>query len=117
MMTDAGIEPDVQNVVFFFKLSTATFTARTFGYQFGSPQREPCIGTLLLKYISHMIDHLVPKQRRLTLVAIEDNNGYPPDPLPADTPVGPGGYHIADPLFAPSGDPAHLFDLFQGPLA
>ncbi len=51
------------------------------------------------------------------LVAEEDGDGDAPDALAGDAPVGAGGDHVGDALFAPGGVPDDLLDLVEGALA
>src|SRR5579875_79242 len=51
------------------------------------------------------------------LIAVEDHDGDAPDALARDAPIGPGGDHVGDALFAPFGEPLHRFDGVERALA
>src|SRR5208337_3115099 len=50
-------------------------------------------------------------------LAEKDGNGYAPDSLPRDAPVGPRGDHVGNTVLAPRRVPFHLPDLLQGAAA
>src|ERR1700691_6198122 len=50
-------------------------------------------------------------------LAHEDGDGDAPDTLAGDAPVGTGGDHIGDALFAPGWIPFDRFDFVEGALA
>ena len=56
-------------------------------------------------------------ERLVAFFAEEDGDGHAPDALAGDAPVGAGGDHVGDALFAPGGIPDYLLDLVEGALA
>ena len=115
----AGVEPDVEDVRLFAERGAAAVSAGRSGGKQSRRRRVVCQAsapswskrsTMLL--LSAVID-----ERLVALLAEEDGDGHAPDALAADAPVGAGGDHVGDALFAPGGIPDDLVDLVDGELA
>ena len=114
----AGLEPDVEDVHLFAELFVAADgQAVSLGRSVGGFVAVPGVGAFFFEEIDDgLVDGLVV-EGLVALVAEEDGDGDAPDALAGDAPVGAGGDHVGDALFAPGGVPDDLLDLVEGALA
>jgi hypothetical protein len=115
----AGLEPDVEDVHLLAELGAAAGTWQA-SFQLGQQALRrvdvPGVGASRLKR-STMLLLIGVVERLVALFAEEDGDGHAPDALAGDAPVGPGGDHVGDALFAPAGSQTTLLDLVEGALA
>ncbi len=77
----------------------------------------PGVGALFFEELDDgLVDGFVV-ERLAAFFAEEDGDGNAPDALARDAPVGAGGDHVGDALFAPGWVPDDLLDLVEGALA
>ena len=73
----------------------------------------PGVGAFFFEEVDDaLVDGLVV-EGFAAFVAEEDGDGDAPDALAGDAPVGAGGDHVGDALFAPGGVPFHFLDVLQ----
>src|ERR1700733_6054261 len=77
----------------------------------------PGVGTLFFEEVDDALVDGGFVEGLAAFVAEEDGDGNAPDALAGDAPVGPGGDHVGDSLFAPCGIPDDFLDLVEGALA
>ena len=117
-MACAGVEPDVQDVTFLAEsLAGAAGASRIRADEFRGIRRIPNVGGVQADQRHHAIENLAVRQRLLTRLAIEHDDGHAPGALPRDAPVRPRRDHVADALLAPRRIPLHLLDGLQRLLA
>ena len=116
--TDAGVDPNVEDVGLFAERRAAAVGAdRARRKQRVRRGRAPGLDALALDEGDHGAVELRGDDRPVALLAQEDGDGHVPDLLPADAPVGAGGDHVGDAHLAPGRVPDHLIDLLDGQLA
>ncbi len=114
----AGLEPDVEDVDLFAELLVAAAaTGGAFGEQSGGFVDVPGVGALFSEEIDDALVDGFVVEGLAAFVAEEDGDGDAPDALARDAPVGTGGDHVGDALFAPGWVPDDLLDLVEGALA
>src|SRR5216683_2858531 len=112
----AGLEPDVEDVHLLAELFVAAGALRSPGQECGCVVDVPGVGAFFFEEIDDaLVDGLVV-ERGMALLAEEDRDGYAPDALAGDAPVGARGDHVGDSLLAPGGVPDDLGDLVEGAL-
>ncbi len=117
-MARAGIEPDVENVVLLAEVAAAALGAGVpSGSSSAAVRSIPDVGGVLAEEVDDAVENGAIGQRLAAGVAIEDDDGHAPDALARDAPIGAGGDHVGDALFAPGGDPADLLDGVERALA
>ncbi len=120
--TDAGVEPDVENVGFFsearagVRASGGVLRLQLFGEQILGNAGVPGFRALAVKEVDDFFVEACVLDGLVALFTEEDSDGHTPDALAGDAPVGTRGDHVGDALFAPGRIPDHLVDLFNGEL-
>ena len=116
--TDAGIEPDVENVGLFAEaFAAAVCTGHAFGQHRVARDRMPGLRALAVEEVDNLAVQRCVENRLIASVAQEHCNRNTPDALTADAPVRPRGDHVGDAFFTPTGVPDHFVDLLDGQLA
>jgi hypothetical protein len=116
--TDAGVEPDVENVSFLAEAFAAAVRAGgVFGQHGVARGKVPGFSALAVEEVDDGTIQCGIEDGLIASVAEEDGDGHAPDALAADAPVGAGGDHVSDALFAPARIPDDLVNLFNGELA
>ena len=113
----AGLEPDVEDVHLFAELGVAAGAGGACGEEGGGVVGVPGVGAFFVEEVDDAFVDGVVVEGLVALVAEEDGDGDAPDALAGDAPVGTGGDHVGDALFAPGGVPDDLLDLVEGALA
>jgi hypothetical protein len=114
----AGFEPDVEDVHLLTELFvTAGGAGGVFGEQRGGFVEVPGVGAFFAEEVDDGLVDFFIVEGLAAFVAEEDGDGDAPDALAGDAPVGAGGDHVGDALFAPGWVPDDLLDLVEGALA
>ncbi len=110
-VADAGLEPDIQDVLFFLKGVPSAFPAdRARRHQILRRLLKPHVGATLGDEVSHMVDYLGVREHLSACRADEGRDRCPPHPLSGQAPVRAVLDHSVDPV-APSGrDPCNPTD-------
>ena len=87
------------------------------GRSVGGVVDVPGVGAFFAEEVDDALVDLRVVEGLVALFAEEDGDGDAPDALAGDAPVGAGGDHVGDALFAPGGIPDDLLDLVEGALA
>ena len=111
----AGLEPDVEDVEFFFEILPAAGGAGGARRdERGRVPEEPGVGALGGEDLGDVAADRGVGERPAAGLALEGRDGHAPGALARDAPVGPAGDHAVDPLPAPLGDPADAGDGLAG---
>ena len=114
----AGLEPDVEDVHLFAEFFVAAGGTGVFlGQKGGGFVGVPGVGAFFFEEVDDALVDGFVVEGLAALVAEEDGDGDTPDALAGDAPVGAGGDHVGDALFAPGWVPDDLLDLVEGALA
>src|ERR1051325_11808374 len=98
-VASAGIEPDIQNVLFLAELCRAAVAALRPGWKkLRGGLHVPSISSFPCKYLNDVRERMVIREKLITFCAIEHHNRHAPDALPRDAPVRPRREHIREPL-------------------
>ena len=117
-MTDARIEPDVQDVGLLPEIfPAARGAAGPRGQQASSLPLEPDIGSVLADQSDHMIQNRLRHEFAVAPLAIKHRDRNAPEPLPGDAPIRPVLDHAVNPVATPGGKPVHRVDRGQRFLA
>src|SRR4051794_7015222 len=101
-MARTGIEPHVENVVFFRELMAAALvTLRAKGDELGGRLLIPNVGAMLPEELHHVVENRALRERLAAGIAVEDGDGDAPDALARDAPIGTVLDHVVDPFLAP----------------
>ena len=77
----------------------------------------PGLGAFAVEEVDDLAIERRVHQGQAAAFAEKDGDGHAPDALAADAPVGAGGDHVGDALFAPGWVPDDLVDLLDAELA
>src|ERR1700730_3144514 len=112
----SGLEPDVEDVHLLAELGAATDAGGLGGQQVGGGVDVPGVRAFLVKAVDDGFVDCRIVERGVAALAEEDGDRDAPDALAGDAPVGAGGDHVGDALFAPRRVPYDLLDLVEGTL-
>ncbi len=111
----AGIKPNVHNVFFFSKMTSAAVGAfRALGQNLIRTVGIPCIRTLFAEQLRNRLDKVAVNDGLTAVLAVENRDGNPPKPLTGYTPVAAFANHGNNSLFTPSRQPSHAADGLNG---
>jgi hypothetical protein len=114
----AGIEPDIEDVALLLKFGAAAVGAGVAGAEeFLGGAFVPDVGGVFAEQVDDVIEFGTVGDVLFAGLAGEGDDGDAPGALAGDAPIGAGGDHVADALFAPGGPPLDLFNGFEGALA
>jgi hypothetical protein len=101
-MGDAGIEPDIHDVHFFYEFPAAAGVAgEILRQKFLRLTQIPRIAALFFKHIRDGGDGLFIDDRLSAVFAVDDRNRHAPSSLTGAAPVGPVRDQLLDALAAP----------------
>ncbi len=117
--TDAGVEPDIQNVGLFAE-GCATKVAFICMKHLQLVRKKrvdsvcvPSLNSISREQIHDFLVEIMVNYWLITFFAHENGNGHTPNTLAADAPVGACSDHVLDTLFTPFRIPFHFFNLFD----
>ncbi len=114
-MTDPRIEPDVEDVRLLPEMFMSAGGAnRTREHQVFRLLFEPDIGAMIPDQGDHTIQKFFRQEFLIALFAVKNRQGYAPQALAGNTPVGPAFDHPENPVMTPGGNPLHLVNRLQG---
>ncbi len=112
--TDAGVEPDVENVSFFAEGRAAAVSAFCICWQeLVDASGVPGFGAFVVEEVNDFFVQLGIDDGLIAAFAHKHRDGHAPDALAADAPVGAGGDHVGDALLAPGRIPDYFVDFFN----
>ena len=94
-MARPGVEPDVEDVVFFAELRRRRILRSRAGrHQFGGGALVPDVGGVLGEELDDAVEDLAIRDRLAAAFAVEDDDRNAPDALARDAPVGTVRDHV-----------------------
>src|SRR5258705_1006301 len=116
-MRGAGIEPDIQNVVFLAPLGCAAGALSSGGQEFLGSMLVPGVRAFLFKPTHHVAQRLVIFEARAASLTIKNDDRHAPEALARNSPVWALFNHVVHAIFAPGGNPLNVADFVERFLA
>src|SRR6266403_3488679 len=116
-MRRAGIEPDIQNVIFLAPLGFAAGALSSGGQEFLGSVLVPGVRAFLFKPTHHVAQRLVIFEARPAGLTIKNDDWHAPEALPRNSPVRALSNHAVHAIFAPGRNPLHVADFVERFLA
>src|SRR5258708_28311072 len=116
-MRGAGIEPDMQKVLFLAPIGFAAGAVSSGGQEFLGSVLVPGVRAFLFKPTHHVAQRLVIFEARPAGLTIKNDDWHAPEALARNGPVRAFLNHVVHALFAPGGDPFYVADFVERFLA
>src|SRR6267154_1078584 len=116
-MRGAGIEPDIQNVIFLAPLGFAARALSSGGQEFLGSVLVPSVRAFLFKPTHHVAQRLVIFEAGAARLTIKNDNRHSPEALARNSPVRALFDHVVHAVFAPGGNPFNVADFVERFLA
>src|SRR5712672_4810699 len=116
-MRRAGIEPDIENVIFLAPLGCSAGALSSGGQEFLGSVPVPGVRAFFFKPTHHVAQRLVIFEARPAGLTIKNDDWHAPEALARNSPVWALFNHVVHAIFAPSGNPLNVADFVERFLA
>src|SRR5882672_7529489 len=112
-MRRAGIEPDIQDVVFLAPLGCAAGALSSCWQEFLRSVLVPGVRAFLFKPTHHVAQRLEIFEAGAARLTIKNDDRHAPEALPRNSPVRALFNHVVHAIFAPGGNPFNMADFVE----
>ena len=116
-MGNAGVEPNVHDVGFFFKFGAAAFALYACRNDILSVILPPSVRAFAPEQIGYSIDCIVIYNGLVAVFAVNYRDGNTPCLLAGNAPVGTVEHHALYSVLAPRRNPLNILDCLNGFIA